>query len=592
MKLVSFKSVKVSALTIVILSVAACTSVKKSSENFSKNVQYDPSPKVLELHGDSVEYEVSVTVPAKKFHKKASVKIEPVLNYGNDKASRPPITLHGENAKGKPEFLIDSKTGGTVKIKDKFAYDSKMKKSELVAKGTFMLEGEEKELNQCIDLKEEIKIADGVITTSTMLKSDEDVLVSIDEYVPVSKTQNIEVFYLINTATFNPKYKDAKAGLDNAKQIAELTSLLSDPNFVIKGLNFNSYASPDGELERNEGLANDRSAATVAWFKQYLKKYGRYEMFDSNFQASNYFKEDWKGWKALVQASDLEDKDAIVAIIDNNNMSDDDKEVEIRTKHKASFEKMKVNMLPKLRRSTIMFTADGGQKTNDELKTASMDELSQSELLQKGKLSATNTEKKQIYGYFIGKYSSDWRGYNNLAVTNLQMGEADEALNNLVKADQLSPNNAIVLNNLGVAHKMKRNYKESEDKYRAAKAKADANVNPNYNMGVLYTRMGKYDKAIESYGSSNCRYNVGLAYLLKKDYDNAEKALNCIPADKKDAATYYLLAVTGARKNSLDAVATNLARAFQMDASLKAKAKEDMEFRDFKSKPEFEALFR
>lgn len=592
MKLISFKSVKVSALTIVILSVAACTSVKKSSENFSKSVEYTPSPKVLELHGDSVEYEVSVTVPAKKFHKRASVKIEPVLNYGKDASSRPPITIHGEDAKGKPEFLIDSKTGGTVKIKDRFAYDPKMKKSELVAKGTFMLEGDEKELNQCIDIKEEIKIADGVITTSMMLKSDEDVLVSIDEYVPVSKTQNIEVFYLINNATFSPTFKDKNAGIDNGKQIAELTTLLQDPNFVINGLNFNSYASPDGEMERNEELANDRSAATTAWFKQYLKKYGRYEMFDSNFKASNHFKEDWKGLRALVQASDLSDKNDIISIIDNNNMSDDDKEVAIRTNHKASFDKMKVSMLPKLRRTTIMFTAEGGQKNNDELKTASMDDLSQSELLQKGKLVTSTTEKKQVYGYYVGKYSSDWRGYNNLAVANLQNGEADEALSNLMKADQLSQNNAIVLNNLGVAHKMKRNYKESEDKYRAAKAKGDRNVNPNYNMGVLFTRMGKYDKALESYGSENCRYNVGLAYLLKKDYDNAEKALTCIPADKKDADTYYLLAVTGARKNSIDAIATNLARAFQMDSKLKEVAKNDMEFRDFKTKPEFEALFR
>ncbi|MDL5046703.1 hypothetical protein QQ054_11745 [Oscillatoria amoena NRMC-F 0135] len=233
-------------------------------------------------------------------------------------------------------------------------------------------------------------------------------------------------------------------------------------------------------------------------------------------------------------------------------------------------------------------------KTDEDLKAQanSLDNLNQDEVMQLGKIVNNVNDRKRIYGYYVSKYSNDWRGYNNLAVANLQAGEVEDGMKNLKKADELSANNAYVLNNMGVAYKMQKQYTESEEKYRAAKSKMDRNVNPDYNLGVLYTRMGKYTNATESFKSTTCRYNVALAYLLKGEYDNAEKTFNCIPAEKKDADTYYLMAVTSARKGKLDGVATNLARAIQMDSKLKSKAKDDLEFRDFKGKSEFDNLLR
>lgn len=594
MKLISIKSVSVPAIALSVMSIAACVNIKKAANNYEESAQYETSPKVLELHGDSVEYEVTVTVPAKKLNKKAEVKVEPVVKYGDEANSRPPFSVKGEKAGGKAKKgAVSYSEGGTVTYTDKFAYTDDMKNSKLIAKNTFIIKGEERELNQCVDLKD-VTLADGVITTSRMVKSNEDVLLSVDEYVPVDKTQSIEVFYLINRSNFNPNFRDRNAEINNKEQIESLSSLLKDPSFEIKGLTFNSYASPDGEVALNEDLSSDRSDATVKWFKQYLKRYGRYEMFDSNFKAANHFTEDWKGWKAMVQASDLSDKDGILSIMNNSNISDDEKEARIKAQHAASYEKMKVYMLPKLRRTSIVFTAKGGLKNNDELvaSSSSLDELSQSELLQLGKITDAPKERKRIFSYYVGKYPKDWRGFNNLAVANLQLGETEDALKNLKTADGLDANNAFVLNNMGVAYKMQSQYNDAEEKYRSAKSKNNSNVNPDYNLGVLYTRMGKYDKALESFNKTNCSYNVGLAYLLKGKYDDAQKTFDCIPAEQKDGSTYYLMAVTSARKGKLDGVTTNLTRAFQKDGDLKARAKDDMEFREFKGKAEFESLFR
>lgn len=315
-------------------------------------------------------------------------------------------------------------------------------------------------------------------------------------------------------------------------------------------------------------------------------------MFDSNFKAANHFTEDWKGWKALVQASDLSDKDGILSIMNNGNISDEEKEARIKSQHAASYEKMKVYMLPKLRKTSIQFTAKGGLRSNAELlsSSTSLDQFSQSELLQLGKISAEPKDRKRVYSYYVGKYSNDWRGFNNLAVANLQLGEVDDATKNLKQADALDANNAFVLNNMGVAYKMNNQYLDAEEKYRSAKSKNNSNVNPDYNLGVLYTRMGKYENALESFGNKSCSYNVGLAYLLKKQYDDAQKTLDCV--EDKDALTYYLLAVVSARKGNMDGIVKNLTRSFQMDASLKSRAKDDMEFADYNKKPEFESLFR
>jgi len=583
MKLISMKSVIVPVIAFALLAMAACNPIKKAAKKFEKEGEIKGEPSVLEVHGDSVAYQIKVT-PPKKFNKKAAVKIEPVLQYEGDTISLPPKTVKAAK--------VDSETG-TVTLPGSFAYDPKMKKSKLVADATVMIEGDERELNTCITVDKEYLVADGIITTSRMLKADDDVAISVDEYVPVNKTQTVEVHYLVNSANFNPNFRDRNAEINNKASIDSLSGLLKNPEFEIIGLNFNSYASPDGEMAFNEELSKDRSDATVKWFQQHLKKVGRYEMYDSNFKAANHFTEDWNGWKALVQASDLEDKDAILNIM-NSNISDDEKEARIKANHAKSYEKMKTYMLPKLRRTQIVFTAKGGLRTDEELKAManSLDDLSQAEVLQLAKITTDNKEKKRIYSYYVGKYSDDWRGYNNLAAVNLMSGEVDEATKNLEKADQLSPDNAAVLNNMGVAYKMKNQYAEAEAKYTAAKSRNDVNVKPDYNLGTLYTRMGKYDKAIDSYSGTTCRYNVGLAYLLKGEYDNAERTFNCIPADKKDGATYYLMAVTAARKNNAEGVTTNLAQAFKMDPTLKDQAKDDLEFRNYKDKAEYQNLFR
>ena len=581
----TFPSVMLSALLI----LNACGGMKKAAKNV-EDASFKTEPEVLEVHGDSVAYEVTFTT--KKFHKKAALKIDPVLKYGSDTSQRPPVTIKGEKSKTDADLVIDSKDG-SVTFKDKFAYDPAMEKSTLVAKNSLIIEGSEKELDQCLDLPER-KLAEGIIATSQKVAATEDILISVDEYKVEDKSVRIDLYYLINVGSFNPSFSDKNAGIDNKKQLDSIKNLVDARRNEIKGITINSYASPDGELARNQQLSKDRSNSTFTYLKKDLNKKGFKEVNDSSFYMSHALNEDWAGWKQLVTASNLSDKNQILSIM-NSGISDEEKEARIKREHAASFESMKKDMLPKLRRSVVIFHTTPPIKTNEELVVAgkqSLDNLSQMELIQLGKITEDPTEKKRIYNSYIQKYANDWRGYNNLAVIQLGEGDLAGAEPNLKKANELSPSNPIVLNNMGVAARMNKDYKKAEEYYNAAKSANDKNVDVSYNLGVLRIKQGKYKDAIAAFNGKTCDYNVGLAYLLDRDYKNAESNLNCIPVEKKTGDVYYLLAVLGARTNNKEMITTNLRMAIQKDAKYRNMAKSDGEFIKFRDSQEFNNAIR
>jgi Flp pilus assembly protein TadD len=186
------------------------------------------------------------------------------------------------------------------------------------------------------------------------------------------------------------------------------------------------------------------------------------------------------------------------------------------------------------------------------------------------------------------KYPDDWRGHNNVAYVYLQDAKTADAMPHLDRANQLSPNNKIVLNNYGVAHAMMKDYVKAEDYYKQAK---DAGVNEDVNMGLLNLRQGRYTEAIDMM-KDKCEFNVALAYTLKGEYENAKKSLECVKLEKRNALYYYLYSIVGARTDNLDMVTSNLTRSIQMDAKYRDMAKKDLEFRKVKDRAEFQNAIR
>ena len=164
------------------------------------------------------------------------------------------------------------------------------------------------------------------------------------------------------------------------------------------------------------------------------------------------------------------------------------------------------------------------------------------------------------------------------------LNKLSEAQGQFDKADKLSPSNPIIKNNLGICSRWKGDRKTAMDFYKAA---SGAGSEVNYNMGIIDIQNGNYPSASTNFGSYKT-FNAALALVLQGNLDGASATLDQ-SKEKDDALSYYLKAIIGARKGDVNMMMNNLKTAIQKDASLKGKAKTDMEFfkywetADFKS---------
>lgn len=110
-------------------------------------------------------------------------------------------------------------------------------------------------------------------------------------------------------------------------------------------------------------------------------------------------------------------------------------------------------------------------------------------------------------------------------------------------AIQIQPQNPSPYNNVGYSYYLSEQWEEAEKRYRKA-LKLDANYEGAWrNLGLLYTRQGRYHKALDTFSrimEEPEAYNtVGYLCMLSKRYEQAEqffeKAIDLSPS-------YYLLA--------------------------------------------------
>ncbi|MBQ4434253.1 MAG: hypothetical protein II894_08875, partial [Bacteroidales bacterium] len=195
------------------------------------------------------------------------------------------------------------------------------------------------------------------------------------------------------------------------------------------------------------------------------------------------------------------------------------------------------------------------------------------------------------------KDENDWRAYNNLAILQINdyladgnASNLDNAMKNLQKADAISPNNGIILNNKAICEFLQGDQDAAMQDFEAS-SKASVNpVDQNYNKAMNDIKAGDYAAAAKNMNNKSCDFNMALIQMLQRDYNNAQKTIDCI-ADK-DARTYYLAAVIGARTQNDNAVYSNLRECVKMDATFKAKAKKDAEFKKYKIRPDFKDIVR
>ncbi|MDE6327304.1 MAG: tetratricopeptide repeat protein, partial [Duncaniella sp.] len=345
-----------------------------------------------------------------------------------------------------------------------------------------------------------------------------------------------------------------------------------DDRRQIEEINISSYASPDGALDFNTKLAENREANTKKYMEGQLKKDKVTEFGELTAQ---FTPEDWEGFQKLVAASNIQDKDLILSVL-SMYKDPEIREREIRNLSSV-FDQLADEILPQLRYSRITASINVIGKSDDELNKAydtDPSTLTVDELLYTATLTPDLNRKKAIYTATSRLYPNDYRAFNNIGMVEYQQGDYDAAMANFKKAARINGNAPEAQMNQGLVALVNNDVRAANTSFGKAAGLDD--LGPA--LGVMYLKLGDVKAATKAFGSDKSN-NAALAQILDKDYSKAKSTLAAI--SNPDATTYYLMAVLGARTDNEQMVTSNLRQAVKLDSKMAAQAANDLEFSRF-----------
>jgi tetratricopeptide (TPR) repeat protein len=538
-----------------------------SSDYFTAN------PQVLEAVGGKVPVTIYGKFPEKYFKKKAVVEVTPVLKWNGGEARSQSTTFQGEKVEGNGQ-AINYKMGGNYSMKANFDYIPAMAKSEL------FLEFNAKIGDKVINIPA-VKVADGVIATSALLENalnNANPGLGTDAFQRIIKeAKQANIMFLIQQANLRASELNKGEIKDFKKGISAVSTA---GNKKITNIEVSAYASPDGGVKLNTGLAGSREDNTAKYLNRELKKAKVNVALDSKYTA-----QDWDGFQELVSKSNIQDKELILRVL---SMYKDPEQRENEIKNISSvYKTLADEILPQLRRSRLTLNYEIIGKSDEEIAQSAASNpsaLSLEELLYAATLTDDAAKKESIYTQATKQFPNDYRAYNNLGLLAYQAGDFAKAESFFKKANSIKSTPEVNMN-LGLIA-LKKGDKAAAESYFG---KASGTPELNESLGNLYIAQGQYDRAVSTFGSAKTN-SAALAQILAKDYNKAKSTLDAV--QNPDAYTDYLKAVLGARTNNSSMVTGNLKNAIAKDASLAQKAATDLEFAKYATDPAFTDLIK
>ena len=555
-----------------------------------------PSP--LELHGDSVQFEVSAVLPVKMLKKNKLYTIKTYYAYGDPTQSLDKFEFTDV------EFP-NQKVEEPKKVQNfSMFYEEDMKSGDL------MIQGVASNLDKTkFKETEPLKIADGIITTSRLVQYAYDVAYADHGYN--NKEELIPTSVAFNFDKGSSRLKTSEIRGNNGQ---ELDAFIAAKN-VTRTVTIYGSHSPEGLESVNSKLAEDRANVIKNFYSKKMRQYDYKKMADSiKFETVAIFQKWDKFLKELDKYEGLtaDQKNEIKSIV-NKPGEFTAKEKELSKK--PYYSKLMKDVYPKLRTSRTEILSVKKKKTDAEINvlansivkgSANADTLSQEELLYAATQTPILDEKIKMYETAVKAHDS-WNAHNNLGAAYLE--KAKKTSNNEMKMSlvnraitslELAANkkeSAVVFNNLAACQMILGDREKSGQYFTKASnvggTTQQVTEGINAGKGSLEVRNGNYGKAISmlknaSDKNAEAYFNLGLAHLLQNDYTQAEEAFEAaLSIDENHALAYYCGAVAAARSDNSSAISTKLSQAVKVDGSLRDRAISDLEFRDYWEDPTF-----
>ena len=546
-------------LAMTVVSALAFTSCKKLGALSADNFTVTPTP--LESVAGQVPATINGQFPEKYMKKKAVVTVTPVLKYEGGEATGASATFQGEKVDGNNQ-TISYKMGGNYTMKSIFDFVPAMQKADLY------LRFDAKVGKKTVTVPE-VKIGYGVVATSELLKNtlaSANPAIAPDGFQRIIKQrQEATIKFLIQQANIRNSELSSTSIKDFIQTLKDIKA--DQKGKALSDIEISAYASPDGALDLNTRLAENRQNNS-----EKLKA----NKMESDIK-TKYTAEDWDGFQELVSQSNIQDKDVILRVL---SMYKEPEEREAQIKNmSAVFQELAETVLPELRRARLTINYELIGRSDDEILAqfkSDASKLSNEELLYGATLVSTPAEKETWYQKATQQYANDYRAYNNLAQLAYAKGDLSSAESYLNKAKSLKGDASEVNTNLALIALAKGDVSTAET-YIAKGSGADSFKEI---MGNIQIAKGNYQQAASNLSGVNTN-SAALAQILNKDYASAKTTLNNVK--NADAYTSYLKAIVAARTNDAAGVSSNLSAAISKDASLAKRAATDLEFANFAS---------
>jgi len=574
-------------LLIGVLSISGCA--LSQMKKMAKDQQLTVTPSPLEVHADTIRFEMAANLPAKMLKPKKVYRLSTFYKYGTQERK---LQVLNFRAADYPNSDTEQ-----PKITETFAFPYR----EGMDRGNLEIQG--RALNpkngNFLDT-ERLGIAEGLITTSRLVQPSYAAAYADhgyndqEELIPT----NVEFFFDQGRSEFKTSEVESDRGSKFAAFIAEKN--------VTRTVTITGTHSPEGKETINSELSQERADAIEAWYRERMDSYDYQGMADEIRFILKPIVQDWNGLKAALASyngiSSAEKSEWTNIMNGAGSFEQKEKELQKLSTYKQVFD----DVYPSLRTAKTEVLSVKPKKTPEEIATLALaiaggsqsaDALSLEEMAYAAAKNPSLEEKQSILEA-AAKKNDTWVIHNNLGAVHLEMAmqtSGREQRNHINTAKNhfnisIQKNASVEASaNLGMALAMEGNlWGAHAELTKAAGMNPGNDVRQGVNgaKGAVEIMVGRYDLAINSLNraanSSVDQFNKGLVQLLRKDYRNAQATLEAvIAADRGYVWAHYVAAVAAARQENENKVIEHLRNAVTADSSLKTKAFNDLEFRQY-----------
>ena len=603
-----------SLFSLMLLSVlfVSCNGLSKMKTR-SNQVRYQANPNPVETMDDKVVVKFTGQIPEKYFAKNCAVFLQPVFSWEGGAVPLEPLTLKGENVGGDGTTISYAK-GGRFTYSDMLDYKPGMETGRVTLTPVGYTASSTNEVarfsddilhnNKGVEFST-VLLSDGVNNTSSWVNIKGNISIAPINY---NKTQGIvetaDIYFLNGTSNLDWNF-EMNRKFDSYNTFLNLKRIMLEQGLP-KQISITGWASPEGEETNNVGVSKNRADLATAQLNKLLDEvltimakrakvkpqdieYYKYQQLKKLIITTRAAGEDWVHFVVMVEASDIQDKHAIINIVETQqNVL---KREQMIRNMAETYDELNNEIFPNLRRAQIALYYSEARRTDAELsRLASLNpsKLSFDELMYAAYINYNYDTKLKYYKWATENHPAEWAAWNNAGAVAFYIDSIDEAERYLNVARDLNPHNPDILNNTGLVCLAKKDYVLAkhyfEEAIRQGSTDADANI------PILNLKRGNYSEAQKAMKNSTCTYNLAFAQLMNDETGTAIRTLDCCLDQNADVN--YLRAVAFARLGDKTNCLKNLKASIDEKYDYKRKAAVDTEFREYWDDEEFKLIIK